>query len=217
MVWRHLPPYLSSTTRSHLPPICCSALDLLSLLSSFLSFTMYMNLRLTLPNLHRPDAVWFPHLISLDHPLTMWLLEQAIQLVTRMSGRKNHEALPSSSACHVYNVCTLLHVQEKKKNKKETRLTDTKQNAPTGLISLNMSGRYSRSCYLHSYQLQNLQISGRNTLFTDEASQMPLHIHPRNLGSCSTPPAFLMCLRHPLRSLLNNLGVSYHLHPSRST
>jgi len=54
-------------------------------------------------------------------------------------------------------------------------------------------------------------------LFTDEAPQMPFHIHSRNLGSYSTPPAFLTCLRYPFRLLLNNLGASYHLHPSGST
>ena len=88
-------------------------------------------------------------------------------------------------------------------------------------ISPNMSDGYSRSCYLHNYQLQNLggqaQISGRNTLFTDETPQMPFHIHPRNLGSYSTPPAFPMCLLHPFQLPLNNLGASYHLHPSGST
>jgi len=61
------------------------------------------------------------------------------------------------------------------------------------------------------------QISGRNIHFTDEALQMPFHIHPKNLGSYSTPPAFLTCLRHPFRLLPNNLGASHHLHPSGST
>jgi len=40
------------------------------------------------------------------------------------------------------------------------------------------------------------QISGRNIHFTDEAPQMPFHIHSRNLGSYSTPPVFLTCLHH---------------------
>jgi len=102
----------------------------------------------------------------------------------------------------------------------DTRKYETQERGKTKRRP-NMSSGYSRSCYLHNYQLQNLrrqaQIFGRSTLFTDEAPQMPLRIHPRNLGSHSTPLAFLTYLRLRFRLLLNNLGASYHLHPSHPT
>ena len=80
------------------------------------------------------------------------------------------------------------------------------------------TSRYSGSCYIHTRQYQNLrrraQISSRNTVFTDKAPQMPLHIHLRNLNSYSTPHLSPMCLHHPFRLLLNIHGGSYHSHLS---
>ena len=84
----------------------------------------------------------------------------------------------------------------------------------------NMSSGYSESCYLHNYQLENLrstqqaQISSRNTMITDEAPRMPLHIHLKNLDSHSTSPSSLKCPHHPFQSLLNIHGAPYHPHSS---